>query len=261
VGQVLSPSVAFGWSPRSFPEKMMREGLARSLGVEVELVVDARGYDLARSSPMVGFALGRYRSRGSKAGFPALFPYWTCKDGLCEGRALRLGGNASRLRPLGLIDLDAPKTTVSADAGSWYSLDCPEPGKRAAWPVLVVLVEREAGGAHGPSQQESVLLISVREAAAPKILLDLETLVRYPEGPGPGGRGLRENAIVGHRIGGMILSRRGERREIVVEQSPIESRGYRCLRPPSTTRRFEMKRGTFMETKAPPAKDPHPSCR
>lgn len=254
VGAALpSPASADGFGPAQLSEAARKSDLAKVLGVQPAGVSEARGYNLHAAGAASGFTLGRY-VQGSRAWtFPVLGVYAACETGTCIS-ALRLGAASRRLAPLALIDLEQPAAPVPRLEASWLLAEVPQPSSPARWPVLLLVGESQPdepaardgkkGGASAEARTEETLyVVSLRTAGAPKLLYSGTLVERGPE-PARDSRAPRR---LGSRIEGLRLGRQGQELVMVISTRDISSRYSRALQPEPIEHHYQLVGERFQE--------------
>ncbi len=216
-------------------------------------------YDLKRVRGVVGFTLGRHRSKNGKYSYGGVAIYTTCGKKICiSSMALH---TASKVRGLSLLDLSAKQTRIAPGRGSWFVSRrgrMEEPPRRARRPVLAVQSEV----VHDGHQKQTVYLISLENPERPRELVRLTTLSTQkgavPEKRHPKmRRGPRR--FNGTRVTDLrFVKERGKPPRLEVMEKRISTRFNRCKEPKPVPIIYKFKEGRFVQQ---PRKDRPGGCR
>lgn len=244
---------ADGFGPAQLPEAARKADLAKVLGVLPAAVSEPRGYTLHTAGTTSGFVLGRYRQGQRTWTFPVLGVYAGCAAGSCIS-ALRLGAAVNRLTPLALIDLAQPVAPIPRLEAAWLRSEVPQPSGPVGWPVLLLVGERqqtepsrvepgEVGRSAAASTEQTLYVISLRNAGAPRLLYSGTLVERSPE-PELDGRVPRR---IGSRIEGLRLGRQGPELVMILSKRDISSRYSRALQPEPSEQHYRLVGDRFQE--------------
>jgi len=246
------PARAYPLSARS--KEGLKRDFARMRFSTAKDVVELQVYNLKQARGVVGFTLGRHRSKDGKQTFGGVVIYHRCGEGLCMSSVTL--NSANRVRAVRLLDLETQETAINISGGPWFaphSGELTEPPRRARWPVLVVQIEREYEG----HKTQQVSLIGLRKPKSPRLLTRITTLSTYKE---KAGRGPRRRSLYNgtRRFGLRAVHAPGKPPRLLAKEKRISSRFNRCREPEPEQVAYELKEGRFVEL---PRKAPPPGCR
>lgn len=247
-------STAGAYPPSALPEKTLRADLAAALHIDIDHVVDAAGVGITRAKGTEGIVVGRYREKQNRWTFPALATYHPCKLGTCVA-SVHLGSAARRVAAVELIDLDAPSTTLQSLEFRSPGSPLPEPPKRAKWPVLVVVAERQVEG----REETDLLLVSLRPASQPTVLFDRTIHERWTQ-PSHTDPPPPAHAPIGRATERVVVGREGKSYRLTMTERPIDSPTNPCLRSKAFDYPFLLDNGRFRESPLPPGVFPPIPC-
>lgn len=220
----------------------------------IDRVLEVRAVDLKRVPGVLGFTLGRHKSKDGKWTYAGVVVYAKCgKKKVCIS-GVRLNG-ADKVRGLALVDLSAKETRVSLGGGFSLGRQVKEPSRAARRPLLLVEIERT----HGKHQTREVTMISLKEIKNAKRLLRVTTLsTTKGEAPTRGRRG-RRSRFNGRRVTALrFLRAPGKQPQLEVFEKRISTRFNRCLQPKAEPIRYHLEGSRFVMQ---PRKGGLPGCR
>jgi hypothetical protein len=201
-------------------------------------------YDLKQARGVLGFTLGRFRSKNGRWSRGGMVVYRPCGKKVCfSSMALE---TASKVRAVRLVDLSAKEDRIAFGTGSWFPPRrgrVKEPPKRARWPVLVVQTEHLSDDQRLKRQ---LYLVSLKDPDQPAVLVSLTTLSTRKGEIGRTRRGFRR--FNGTKVTGLRLVReRGKPLRMEVTEERISTRFNRCKKPKPVPVVYEMKEGRFVQ--------------
>ena len=245
-GLLVAGAVAMGAGPAgAYPmsawnKDSLKKDFARVFFTKVAKVEELRVHDLKRVRGVVGFTLGRYRSKDGKWTYAGVVVYRRCGKKYCMSHQGLHG--ADKVRALGLLDLSVKKARFAPGLGTWLSRGGPikEPPHRARWPVLVVQTEQ----VHDDRKEQVVSLLSLKDPKRLARLLRLTTRSRQVGEPRK--RGHRYPRYAGNRVTMVrLIHPKGKAPRLEVLEVLISTRYDRCLKPKPVPVIYELKKGRF----------------
>jgi|GEM_PF-3375023 len=257
---IAAPAAA--WSPERRDEAALKKDFAAAFGVAPELVVEARYYEIRGTPKQPGFILGRFREKpDAKWVFPGIAVYFKKpgdpqQDRFYLGRTW-LGSAAKALTPIALVDLDAERKLLDVSSRKWQHADRPATSLKPRWPALLVAAERDESG---DVTEIDLVIVSLKDPAAPRVLLDRGLLSRQPE---PTREEMERERyppymLVGHTVERIRFERDGETRKMTLTERGIDTRWNGCLAPGRYDRIFVLGDGEHARFVEPPGAEPPP---
>jgi len=239
VGGLMSLGPAGAYSLRSRSKRSLEREYARSLSTIPAQVQELKAYDLSRAGGVVGFTLGRHRSKDGRRSHSGAVIYFRCGEKLCLA-AVRLL-TAEKIRSLQLLDLAARATTLRLQ-GPWVGGTVTEPSHTARWPVLVV----EAEHTKDQHRSKQLSLISLRTPRKPYSLVSFTTLDTRV-GAAPDRRRGRHPRFNGRRVtSARVTAEPGRPPQLIVMEKRISTRFNRCRAPEPEPTIYELENKRFV---------------